>query len=209
MPKKKRSLLKSAFVWMLAVATTMSMTMPSKGWAMLAPADGAVAAGDSTRAQDAQAVQTALETEMIRERLADFNVTPEQVNERLAQMSNEEVHQVAQQIDGNGLPAVIERLENDPAFAAPSQEAFVEFIQTLQNDELEAHMTELRFDQAKQALEDARKSLDEQIKGANAGVSGGLSGVFVDDGFHQEGDRYVKSSLQTATIAGVLTYFGS
>jgi uncharacterized protein (DUF885 family) len=47
-----------------------------------------------------------------------------------------EMEEVAQQIDGNGLPAVIERLENDPEFAAPSQEAFVEFIQTLQNDAL-------------------------------------------------------------------------
>lgn len=99
--RKCKSFFKPVLVWALVVATTMSMTMPSKGWAMLAPADGAAAMADgaNTRAQDAQAVQTALETEMIRERLADFNLTPEQVNERLSQLSDEEVHQVAQQVE--------------------------------------------------------------------------------------------------------------
>src|ERR1019366_10536441 len=39
-----------------------------------------------------------LESKMVRQRLSEFKLTPEQVNQRMSQLSDAQVHQVAMQI---------------------------------------------------------------------------------------------------------------
>jgi hypothetical protein len=53
----------------------------------------------SDRALDLQAVQAALETKLVRQRLTDLGFTPEEVGARIAQLSDRQIHQVAQRLD--------------------------------------------------------------------------------------------------------------
>jgi hypothetical protein len=72
---------------------------PTRSWAMLAPAkEAGVPAGSPDREKDLKAVQSALESEVVRRRLADFKLTPEEIDGRLRQMSDEQVHQAALQV---------------------------------------------------------------------------------------------------------------
>lgn len=93
-------ILRTSFIATLMVATTMTMTMPSQGWAMLAPANLMVtpAATGDARAQDLKTIQSTLESKMVRQRLSEFKLTPEQVNQRMSQLTDAQVHQLAMQI---------------------------------------------------------------------------------------------------------------
>jgi len=53
----------------------------------------------SDRTLDLQAVQAALETKLVRQRLADFGFTPEEIGARISQLSDQQIHQVAQRLD--------------------------------------------------------------------------------------------------------------
>jgi hypothetical protein len=53
----------------------------------------------SDRADDLQTVQAALESRLVSQRLADLGFTAEEVGARIAQLSNEQIHQVAQKLD--------------------------------------------------------------------------------------------------------------
>jgi hypothetical protein len=99
-PKTSGCIIRTSFIATLMVATTMTMTMPSQGWAMLAPANLMVtpAAGHDTRAQDLKTIQNTLESKMVRQRLSEFKLTPEQVNQRMSQLTDAQVHQLAMQI---------------------------------------------------------------------------------------------------------------
>ena len=82
------------------IVTTMAMTQPPQAWAMLAPAT-LMTATPSTgpdRAADLKTIQATLESKMVRQRLSEFKLTPEQVNQRMTQMTDAQVHQVAMQI---------------------------------------------------------------------------------------------------------------
>jgi hypothetical protein len=91
---------RTSFIATLVVATTMTMTMPSQSWAMLAPANlmTAPAAKNDSRAQDLKTIQTTLESKMVRQRLSEFKLTPEQINQRMSQLSDAQIHQLAMQI---------------------------------------------------------------------------------------------------------------
>jgi len=57
-------------------------------------------------------IQKFLETKMVRERLKDFGFTTEEIQTRLSQMSDQQIHQIALQLDsldvgGDGLGVVI------------------------------------------------------------------------------------------------------
>ena len=98
--QKKCSFSKKSFIGALVLVTTMAMTMPPNGWAMLAPAQVTNKAYDSNsaRTSDLKTIQMALESKLIRQRLTEFKMTPEQINSRLGQLSDEEIHQTATQI---------------------------------------------------------------------------------------------------------------
>jgi ATPase subunit of ABC transporter with duplicated ATPase domains len=95
-----RAFLKNSFIGTLMIAVTLAMTQPPQAWAMLAPSDvmnAAPTVGDS-RAADLKTIQATLESKMVRQRLSEFKLTPDQVNQRMSQLSDAQVHQVALQI---------------------------------------------------------------------------------------------------------------
>jgi hypothetical protein len=100
MKKPQPSFSKKTLIGMLILATTMAMSMPPQARAMLAPADniGTSHSFDAMRGTDLQTIQTALESKVVRQRLMDFNLTPEQIDSRLSKLSDEQIHQTAMQI---------------------------------------------------------------------------------------------------------------
>ena len=104
--------LKRSLVGYLVVATVvlglLSAFPTSEGWAMFLPSNQT----SSIRQEDLSKIQTVLESKMIHQRLADLGLSQEEITSRLAQLSDQEVHQVAGQIDslytgGDGLGVVI------------------------------------------------------------------------------------------------------
>jgi hypothetical protein len=103
-----------AVIWMLVV-TTLAMGMcPPDTAAMLAPAllPATESSSDFYRATDLHTIQTVLESKVVRQRLADFGLVPEEINSRLAGLSDEQLHQLATNIEaimpaGDGLGIVI------------------------------------------------------------------------------------------------------
>jgi hypothetical protein len=95
--RRKCSLSKASLIGTLIFATTMAMTMSTDGWAMLAPAQtiGDVQEMSPSRAADLKTIQTSLESKLIRQRLAEFKLTPEEIDARLSRMSDAQVHQTA------------------------------------------------------------------------------------------------------------------
>ena len=92
--------LRKGLMGALMVATTVAMTQPPQAWAMLAPADLMTAASgkSASRTEDLKTIQATLESKVIRQRLGEFKLTPEQVNQRMSQLTDAQVHQVATQI---------------------------------------------------------------------------------------------------------------
>lgn len=95
-----------------SVAVFLTFTMFTLGLnraeAMLAPANNPAAA--TVRAQDMQTVQTFLEQKEVVQHLAGMNLTSDEIQSRLGNLSDQELHQVATKIhqqqpgrDGAGL----------------------------------------------------------------------------------------------------------
>jgi hypothetical protein len=64
------------------------------------------------RSGEIKKIQKFLETKMVRERLKDFGFTTEEIQTRLDQMNDQQIHQIARQLDtlevgGDGLGVVI------------------------------------------------------------------------------------------------------
>ncbi len=79
--------------------------------AALAPSE-IVALSQVDRQADLGKIQKVLETKMIKERLVQYGMTQEEVNTRLSQLSDQQLHKFALQIDdlkvgGDGLGIVI------------------------------------------------------------------------------------------------------
>jgi len=93
-------LLKRSLIGTLMIATTLAMTQPPQAWAMLAPADtlSVVPSAGASREADLKTIQTTLESKMVRQRLSEFKLTPEQVNQRMSQLTDAQVHQLAMQV---------------------------------------------------------------------------------------------------------------
>lgn len=103
---------KRSLVGYLVIATVvlglLSAFPTSEGWAMFLPSNQT----SSIRQEDLSKIQTVLESKMIHQRLADLGLSQEEITSRLAQLSDQEIHQVAGQIDslyagGDGLGVVI------------------------------------------------------------------------------------------------------
>ncbi len=98
-------------VWILVFTTFIMGWFPPEGQAMLAPGSAATLA-DSTRAEDTQTIQRVLENKIVQQRLEDYGLTPDEINVRLARLSDAQVHQMASKIDaltpgGDGLGIII------------------------------------------------------------------------------------------------------
>jgi hypothetical protein len=80
-------------IWLIVVGA-----IPDQASAMLitsSPSDAAL-----SRTGDLQTIQTSLESKVVSQRLSDLGFTPSQVKERLASLNDEQIHQVAQNLDG-------------------------------------------------------------------------------------------------------------
>ncbi|MEK6745020.1 MAG: PA2779 family protein [Nitrospirota bacterium] len=76
------------------IIAVFALALPAPGWAMLIPAGQAV-----TRSTDQTKVQSALESSVIKQRLLDFGLTPEETTARLNRLSDEQVHRLAANMD--------------------------------------------------------------------------------------------------------------
>lgn len=100
--------------WILVI-TTLAMGMaPPDTVAMLAPGLPITpeSASDSHRMADLQKIQTVLESKVVRQRLEDLGLSPEEITTRLAKLSDDQLHQLATRVDaiipaGDGLGIVI------------------------------------------------------------------------------------------------------
>ena len=81
---------------------------------MLAPAQSAPAAGGQAydRAADMKAVQTALESKIVRERLKALGLNDKETDSRLSRLSDQQVHKLAKDVktlnSGGGVTGLLE-----------------------------------------------------------------------------------------------------
>jgi len=82
-------------VWLIAIGC-----IPTEGMAMLIPSDAALAAPVSTRVADIEQIQSQLESKLVAQRLSDVGLTPSEVRDRIANLNDDQLHQVALNLDG-------------------------------------------------------------------------------------------------------------
>ena len=100
MKDRKTSFVIRFLAQILILATTLAMARPPEGWAMLAPAEVSNASSEisAMRTADLKTIQSALESKIVRHRLEELKLNPDQINSRLSQLSNAQLHQFASQI---------------------------------------------------------------------------------------------------------------
>ena len=77
----------------LAVAV-LALSFPATGWAMFVPTER-----EALRSADLATIQAALESTIVRQRLIDHGLTPEEASARISSLSDEELHRFAANID--------------------------------------------------------------------------------------------------------------
>lgn len=77
------------------VLSTFLLTLPSQGWAMFIASDQA----GSVKQSDMNTIQKTLESTVVRQRLKDFGLSAEEAMTRVNNLSDEQVHQLAANLD--------------------------------------------------------------------------------------------------------------
>ena len=77
------------------IVATFIMTLPAQGWAMFVPSTGSAPLRDA----EISKIQRALESTVIKQRLADLGLTSDEVVTRLNTLSDEQIHQFAGDLD--------------------------------------------------------------------------------------------------------------
>jgi hypothetical protein len=88
-------------VWMLLTGMLAGLG-PIEAHAALMPTDlvtGVVAPVDQ-RAADLNRIQSQLESKLVVQRLQDLGLTPQEIQLQMESLTNEQIHQVAQNLDG-------------------------------------------------------------------------------------------------------------
>ena len=83
--------------WYLVVAMFVIGITP-RVYAGFSPSD-VVGFSPIDRASDLGKIQNAIETKMIGERLKQIGLTPDEIQKKLSQLSNQQIHQLAQRLD--------------------------------------------------------------------------------------------------------------
>jgi hypothetical protein len=89
-------MLKRCIACYLVVALCIMGFVPSLEASFL-PSE--VVTSGSTRTADFDTVQKVLETRLVQQRLQDLGFTPEEIRARIAQLSDAQIHQLAQRLD--------------------------------------------------------------------------------------------------------------
>jgi len=84
-------------LWYLVVATLIIGIAPRLE-AGFAPS-GALVLSSTARASDLSTLQTVLENKLIRQRLQDLGFSTDEISARLSQLSDEQIHSIAQKLD--------------------------------------------------------------------------------------------------------------
>lgn len=86
-----------ALIWTLVLTTLLMGWCPPEAHAMLAPAISTATESGSapTRGEDLRKIQQVLETKIIQQRLEDLGLTKDEVNARLSQLTDAQLHQAA------------------------------------------------------------------------------------------------------------------
>jgi hypothetical protein len=92
-----RTALRKWITWYLVVAMLVIGITP-RVYAGFSPSEG-IGLSPLDRPSDVQKIQKFLEIKMVRERLREFGFTPDEIQARLHQLSDPQVHQLAVQID--------------------------------------------------------------------------------------------------------------
>jgi len=77
------------------VVATFIMTLPAQGWAMFIPSAGSI----PPREAEMLKIQKTLESTMIRQRLADFGLSSEEIMTRINTLTDDQIHQFAGNLD--------------------------------------------------------------------------------------------------------------
>jgi hypothetical protein len=77
------------------VLAMVILTLPSQGWAMFIPTDNPA----SVRKADLSNIQRTLETAVIKQRLADYGLSSEEAYARINNLSDQQIHQFAANLD--------------------------------------------------------------------------------------------------------------
>ena len=106
----KRFFFSRVFIWYLTVAFSI-LTFASSAPAMFIPSP-CEGNGTSHRETDLQKIQKLLESKLIQHKLSQFGLTKEEIEARLFQLDDEQIHQLASQIHtleagGNGAEAFL------------------------------------------------------------------------------------------------------
>jgi hypothetical protein len=83
---------------MLVFAVAYMPLLQQRAEAMLAPAGTVQSAPQFDREQDVKTIQTALESKILREKLHTLGLSDAEIQTRLSNLSDREVHQLASQI---------------------------------------------------------------------------------------------------------------
>jgi hypothetical protein len=89
-------------VWTLVLTTLVTGWLPVESQAMLAPPDESLVSesvSSPNRADDLRTVRSVIENKLVHQRLEDLGFTQEEINTRLNQLSDAQLHQVAMQIN--------------------------------------------------------------------------------------------------------------
>ena len=109
MQKLRKALFSRPLVWYLAMAMMLLSSVPNNASAGLITSQMAV---EGSRQADIAKVQTALESKVVSQRLADLGLNPEEVKAKVASFSDADLHTLASNVDqlnggGDGLGVVI------------------------------------------------------------------------------------------------------
>ena len=83
------------FLSLYLVLAMLFLSLPSQGWAMFMPSNQAA----PTRQSDIIAIQKTLESSIVKQRLMDYGLSPEEAMARINRLSDNEVHQFAGNLD--------------------------------------------------------------------------------------------------------------
>lgn len=95
-------MLKALLVLYLCIALVVLGAIagfPAEAWASFVRSEAALPAPTSDRSADLSRLKTYLEHKVVAQRLADWGLGPQEIAERLAQMTDAQIHQAVVQLD--------------------------------------------------------------------------------------------------------------
>ncbi len=77
------------------VIAMVLISLPAQGWAMFIPSGEA----DAVRKADMASIQKTVESTIVKQRLMDYGLSPDEAMARINKLSNEQIHQFATQLN--------------------------------------------------------------------------------------------------------------